>query len=127
MPSTCNPSTIRLQDFCSTSSVVVKEESPIWTVWWIRVDIDTQLSSISMFATDLNFFKLHIDYSGVSEQQNLYNPLVRRQSSGMSPRLSIIWPPETRTRLFQKTIVFLFSDLKSELLLPEIYKALKSF
>ena len=75
MPSTCNPSTTRLQDFCSTSSVVVKEESPIWTVWWIRVDIDTWLSSIPMFATDLNFFKLHIDYSGVSEQKKPLQPV----------------------------------------------------
>ena len=40
------------------------------SVWWmtVRVDIDSLLSSISAFSMDLKEFKLHTDYSGISEQ-----------------------------------------------------------
>ena len=34
----------------------------------MRVDIDSLLSSISAFSMDLKEFKLHTDYSGISEQ-----------------------------------------------------------
>ena len=45
------------------------------TAWRTRVYINAQLSSISVFATDLKEFKLHKDYSGIQEQNQQIKPL----------------------------------------------------
>ena len=45
------------------------------SVWWMRVDIDSALSLISAFLTDLKEFKLHTVYSGTSEQIKPWQPV----------------------------------------------------
>ena len=73
--------------------------------WGMRVGIDSQLYSISAFSTDLQEFKLHKDYSGISKWTNLYNPIFRRKSSSLSPSLSPCRPCGNHSRrLLQKTI-----------------------
>ena len=81
-----------------------------WNFWpkpfcWIRVGIDSLLSSISVLSTDRKRIQLNTDYSGVSEQINLLNPLVRQQSSKLNPSLSPCRSSGKHSwRLFQRTI-----------------------
>ena len=58
-------------------------------------------------------FKLHTDYSWIWEQINLHNPLVRRQSSSLSPCLS---SGNHSRRLFKKTSEGFDSKIMAELL-----------
>ena len=56
-------------------------------------------------STNRKEFKLHTDFSGLSEQKILYNSLVRRQSSSYSPSLSSCLSSGNHPlRLIQKTI-----------------------
>ena len=56
-------------------------------------------------STDLKEFKLHTFYSGFLSRLNLYNSLVKRQSSCLSPISSPCWSSDNHFRgLFQKTI-----------------------
>ena len=56
-------------------------------VWWMRVGINSQLSSISAFSTDLKFgqeeFKLHTDYSWVEKQTKPRQPLGQAAELGL--------------------------------------------
>ena len=54
----------------------------------MRVDIVSAMSSISAFLTDLKEFNSTQFILGLLSRYNLYNPLVWRQSSSLSPSLS---------------------------------------
>ena len=45
------------------------------SVWWMRVDIDSVLSSILAYSMDLNEFKLHTVYFGTLEQIKPLQPV----------------------------------------------------
>ena len=73
-------------------------------VWWMRVDNESLLSSISAFKKNSNSTQFIELYFGVSEQINLYNPLIRRQSSSLSPSLSPCQPVPVIWQSLLKTI-----------------------
>ena len=102
---------------CARPAHVAKSWPP---VWWMRVGINSPMSSFRRFQLTLKEFKLHTLYSGILDQINLYIKFTTRwsectvqvwvqvrfcQSSGNHSR-----------RLFQKTIESLTAKSMAKLL-----------
>ena len=80
----------------------VAKQSCGWGLIWVMI-IDSLLTSISTSSMDLN--RNSTDYLGFWIRWNPYNPLVRPQSSNLSPSSSPCWSSGNQSRrLFEKKI-----------------------
>ena len=62
-------------------------------VWWMEVDIDSQLSSISAVSTDLKKIRIPHNFFWDYRADKTFTMLVRQQSSSLSPSsiLQVFW------------------------------------